>query len=64
MNAPKTQDVQKKGKASFFETLTEIIGWLQIVASPLIAGLVIGFIIYLSSPDFIGFLIGAAVTFL
>ena len=61
MDASKTQDVQKRGKASFFETLTEIIGWLQIVASPLIMGLVIGFIIYLSRPDNMGLFIGVAV---
>ena len=61
MDDTKTQDAQKHGKLSFFETLTEIFGWLQIVASPLIAGLAIGFIIYLSRPDNMGLFIGIAV---
>ena len=45
---------QKKNitaKKSFFELITEIIGWLQIVASPFLIGLIIGAIIYFPKPD-------------
>lgn len=33
-----------------FELITESIGWLQIVASPLLIGLVVGAIIYFPNP--------------
>lgn len=36
---------------STFEYFTEIVGWIQIVASPFLAGLIIGAIIYFSKPD-------------
>lgn len=49
------QDFQKleKGnrKLTFFDYALEIVGWLQIVASPLMAGLLIGAIIYFSNPS-------------
>ena len=38
--------------------IPEIIGWLQIAASPLVAGLIIGTIIYLAKTDTIGLIIG------
>ena len=38
----------KKDKMSFFDYFTEVVGWLQIVASPLLAGLVISALIYFS----------------
>ena len=38
--------------------ILEIIGWLQIAASPIVAGLIIGSIIYLAKTDTIGFIIG------
>ncbi len=41
---------KKQRKLSFFECVFEVIGWLQIVASPLLAGLVVGAIIYFSNP--------------
>ncbi len=42
--------MQQNNKRNFFERFTEIMGWLQIVASPLMLGTVIGFLIYLSYP--------------
>jgi hypothetical protein len=45
------QDEKQQNKMSFFDYATEIIGWLQIVASPLLLGLVLGAIIYFSSPS-------------
>jgi hypothetical protein len=41
--------------------MTEVVGWLQIVASPALTGLVIGFLIYLYTPDTLGMLLGIAV---
>lgn len=38
-------------KKSAFEYFTEILGWIQIVASPFLAGLIIGAIIYFSKPN-------------
>jgi len=38
-------------KKSLFEYFAEIIGWLQIVASPLLAASIIGAIIYFSNPN-------------
>ncbi len=37
-------------KKSGFMLFTEIMGWLQIVASPLLLGVLIGGIVYLSNP--------------
>ncbi|MGY6561099.1 MAG: hypothetical protein ACXITV_03255 [Luteibaculaceae bacterium] len=44
--------IQKTDVAIFrvFELLTESIGWLQIVASPLLIGIILGAIIYFPNP--------------
>jgi hypothetical protein len=39
-----------KGIFRVFELFTESIGWFQIVASPLLIGLIVGAIIYLPNP--------------
>jgi hypothetical protein len=44
------EDKQKE-KRNFFESMMEVFGWVQIVASPLSLGIVIGAIIYLSQPN-------------
>ncbi len=48
-------------KKSGFELFIESIGWLQIVASPLLIGSVIGFIVYLTIPDLTGTIIGISI---
>ncbi len=46
----KTNDSEiKKDEMTPFDYFTEIVGWLQIVASPLLLGLVIGACIYFSN---------------
>lgn len=50
-----------KLRLSFFELLTEILGLLQIVASPLLAGLVLGFLIYILVADTTGIVMGVLV---
>ncbi len=37
-------------KLAGFDLIAEVWGWLQIVASPLIVGVIVGAIIYLSNP--------------
>lgn len=44
-----------------FELITEVIGWLQIAASPLLIGLVSGAIIYLTDPSLTRLIAGIAV---
>lgn len=45
-----------------FEYLMEIVGWLLIVCSPLLIGLTIGIVIYLSDPNETRLIIGIALT--
>ena len=51
----------EKEKMSPFDYFTEIVGWLQIVASPLLFGLIIGTCIYLSDPTTLRLVIGIGV---
>jgi hypothetical protein len=44
-----------------FQFITEAFGWLQIVASPLAAGLIIGGLVYLAKRDAIGLAIGIGI---
>lgn len=44
------------------EFIIKILGWLQIVASPLLTGGMIGFIIYISRKDWLGFVIAILIT--
>ncbi len=48
-------------KKNGFEIFTDSMGWLQIVASPLLIGIVTGFIVYLAKPDFNGTIIGISI---
>lgn len=41
-----------------FELITEIIGWVQIVLSPTLFGLLIGFLIYYNFGNIYGLVIG------
>jgi len=40
-----------------FSTITEIFGWIQIVLSPTLIGIAIGFGIYYNCPNLIGIII-------
>lgn len=42
----------------FFELITESIGWLQIVASPFLIGIIIGALIYFPNPSSITLILG------
>jgi hypothetical protein len=44
-----------------FEFLTEAVGWLQIVASPFLLGLILGAIIYFTNPNTMRLIIGIVV---
>ncbi len=52
---------KKKDSMSFFDYATEIVGWIQIVASPLLAALVIAALIYFSNPTILRFIIAILV---
>lgn len=45
------RDEKYQNKMSFFDYAMEVVGWLQIVASPLLLGLVLGAVIYFSNPS-------------
>lgn len=49
---------------NFFELITESIGWLQIVASPFLIGIIIGALIYFPNPSSITFILGIIVAIL
>lgn len=57
------KNIQKSEGGIFrvFEFITEAIGWLQIIASPLLIGLVIGAIIYFTDPSTNRLIIGITV---
>ncbi len=42
--------------------ITSIIAWLQIVASPLFIGIVIGFIVYYNIPSITGLVLGIVIS--
>jgi hypothetical protein len=48
-------------KKSLFEIFTEIMGWLQIVASPFLAAVILGTIIYFSKPTTTRLVIAVAI---
>ena len=41
-----------------FETITEVVGWIQIVLSPTLLGIAFGFGIYYNFPNRTGMIIG------
>ncbi|MDQ3112468.1 MAG: hypothetical protein M3R17_21505 [Bacteroidota bacterium] len=48
----------------FFSFLTEVIGWLAIVASPFLIGIVIGAVVYFNNPGTTGIVIGISIAVL
>jgi len=44
--------------------MTEVMGWLRIVVSPLLVGIVIGALVYFSKPDTTRLLIGVSIVIL
>jgi hypothetical protein len=58
------KNINKKGRLSIFDYAIEIIGWLQIVASPLIVGLVVGGIVYFLIGNSIGLILGILIVLL
>lgn len=43
------------------EFIIELLGWLKIVLSPLLAGVIIGAIVYLGKQDTVGFVLGISI---
>ncbi len=50
MSSKIEKNEKEESRMSFFDYFTEVIGWLQIVASPLLLGLIIAAFIYFSNP--------------
>ena len=48
-------------KRTLFEYFTEVIGWLQIVASPFLIASIIGAIIYFIKPNATRFIVASAI---
>ena len=57
--AQQENNVQKR---NFFDYLTEVIGWIQIVISPLLLTGMIGLFIYLSNPSILRLFIAIGIT--
>ena len=55
------KDNSKKEKLSLFDYVMESIGWIQIAASPLLFGIIVGGILYLLIGNTIGLIIGILV---
>lgn len=56
-----TKNKNPENKLGFFDYVFEIIGWLRIVISPLLLGLMIGAVIYLSNPGMLRLILGISV---
>lgn len=48
-------------KLSLFDVAVEVLGWLRIVASPLIIGSIAGFVVYLAVKGIAGILLGSLI---
>lgn len=59
-NTPKSEE----GIFRIFELIAESIGWLQIVASPLLIGLIMGAFIYFPNPTVTRLVLGITVAIL
>ena len=57
----KKKEKKATHKRSTFETFSEIVGWLQIFASPFLIGLFIGALIYIARPNILTLTIGIIV---
>lgn len=48
----------EKENKNWFDELTEIFGWIQIMLSPTLVGLLLGGLFYLKSPNTLGAILG------
>ncbi len=53
--------INKKNKKDFFNLFLEVFGFIRIVASPFLIGIAIGFGVYISKPDSVGFIIAISI---
>lgn len=49
-------------KRNFFDYFTEVIGWVQIVASPLLLTGIVGFLIYIANPTTTRLIVAIGIT--
>ena len=55
------ENIDHKEKLNFFDRFFEIVGWIQIVASPLLFAAIIGFLVYISKPNVTRLIIGIVI---
>jgi len=55
------KNISQKEKLNFFDKFFEVVGWIQIVASPLFLAAIIGFLVYISKPNTIRLIIGIVI---
>ena len=55
------ENVREKERLNFFDRFFEVVGWIQIVASPLLLAAIIGFLVYISKPNTIRLIIAIAI---
>ena len=55
------ENTNQTEKLNFFDRFFEIVGWVQIVASPLLLAAIIGFLVYISKPNTTRLIIGIAI---
>ena len=58
------QNSNSPNKKSAFEYFTEVVGWLQIMVSPLLIGIMLGGIIYILNPKKITLILAIVLAFL
>lgn len=61
MTNANTKENKAQQKLSFFDNIVETIGWLQIAASPVLGGLILGGLIYLLIDNWAGVVTGISV---
>ena len=61
MPLSKNSEIRPKQRRSLFETFLEVLGWLQIFASPFIVGCIIGAVVYFAKSDLIGLILAIAI---
>ncbi|TDH17810.1 hypothetical protein EXU57_24795 [Segetibacter sp. 3557_3] len=55
------KESKEQKKLSFFDYAIEVVGWLQIVASPLISGIIVGGLAYLLIGNTGGIVVGTII---
>ena len=55
------ENTSQKEKLNFFDRFFEVVGFIQIVASPLLLAAIIGFLVYISKPNTVRLIIAITI---